>query len=107
MRTRSLVIVPCVVSIVLCMSTTARSASFTLTWEQGAADTEVVKWRVDKGVDPAGPFTLLKTVSIRSASVVVPIGSRLCYRIRAVDSLGQVSLRSNYWCMTMTEEVGE
>ena len=83
------------------------AATFTVLWEPNPEDTEVVKYRVYRADAAAQPYTLLKTVTIPQTRIEVPTGQTRCFRIAAVDSLGQASPKSQYLCITITTEVGE
>lgn len=84
----------------------AQAATFTLLWDDDAANTDTVKYRVYRADGPAEPYTLLKSVTLAKTGVEVPLDQRRCYRIRAVDSLGQVSPMSDFFCFAITTETG-
>lgn len=95
-RIHSLAIALCAFSIALAAPSVTNAALFTVAWDRNPEDTEVVKFRVYRASAPEGPYSLLKTVTTTSAGVEVPVGEARYYRIRAVDSLGQVSPLSEY-----------
>lgn len=69
-----------------------------LRWDQPPADQEIVRWRVYRAVAPGGTFALLKSVKTTSTRVEVPAGTTRCYKVKAVNSLGQASPYSATVC---------
>lgn len=82
------------------------AASYHLRWDAVDHPTPV-RYRVYRATEVAGPYTLLKTTTATSTRVSVPLDARRCYRVRAVDDLGQASAMSEYLCYTITTETGE
>lgn len=72
---------------------------FTIYWDALPPEQYVIKYRVYRALTEAGPFSLLKTVTTLSTRVEVPAGEQRCYKIRAVNELGQVGPYSQTLCL--------
>lgn len=92
-------------AILFASTTPSHGATFSILWD--APEDAVIGYRVYRATSSSGPYTLLKTVSTTSTRVEVPTGETRCYRIRAVDDLGQASELSGFVCLTITREMGE
>ena len=88
------------------LTTPAHAATFTLSWDAAETTDQITKYRVYRAENVTEAYTLLKSVTTLQTGVEVPTGQTRCYRVTAVDSLGQASPRSDYWCLTITTETG-
>lgn len=69
-----------------------------LSWDVPPEEQYIVKWRVYKAIN-GGAYSLLKTVKTCSATVMVYSGERRCFKVKAVNELGQVSPYSTEVCL--------
>lgn len=82
-------------------------ATFPVLWDAATSEGGlVVKYRVYRATGPDGPYTLLKTVTSTGVRVEVPINETRCYRVKAVDELGQTSPYSDFLCITVSTQKG-
>ena len=77
-----------------------------ITWEQEDPEGYVTRWRVYRATSVTAEYSLLKTVTVKPTRVEVPLGESRCFRIAAVDVLGQTSPKSEYFCIHTTTETG-
>lgn len=77
-------------------------AIVTLQWDPNPPDQYIASYRIYRATSSTGAYTLLKTVKTPSVSTRVEIPSleTRCYKLKAVNILGQVSPFSAEICRT-------
>ena len=83
----------------------ALSVTIGIAWDAPPPTGAALRYRVYRAENAAGPWSLLKTVATTATRVEVPLPGARCYRVAAVDELGQASPKSEAWCVTIATEV--